>query len=72
MKKLYKSRTNVKIDGVCAGVANYFGIDVTLVRIIWAVVALSGGTGLIAYFICSLVMPREPEGYGYTAPYQSQ
>ena len=65
-KKLYKSRTNVKLDGVCAGVAAFFGIDATIIRIIWLVFALSGGSGIIAYIICAIVMPREPEVIDYT------
>ncbi len=61
-KKLYKSRTDVKFDGVCAGIANYFSIDPTLVRIIWAILTLpSVGGGLIVYFICSIILPREPK-----------
>ena len=60
VKKLYKSRVDVKIDGVCAGVAQYLSIDVTLVRIIWIIAALSGGVGVWAYLACALLMPREP------------
>ena len=60
-KKLCKSRTNIKIDGVCAGIAKYLGIDVTIVRLIWVIVALFGGSGLIAYIACAIIMPREPE-----------
>ena len=69
MKKLYKSRDDVKIDGVCAGVAKYFGIDVTLVRILWLVLTFSGGAGLWAYIICAFLMPREPYVEPYTETY---
>ena len=62
-KKLYKLEEGKMIDGVCAGVAEYFGLDVTLVRIIWAVLALAGSTGLIAYIICAILMPRKPGLY---------
>jgi len=65
-KKLYKSRKDVKIDGVCAGIAKYIGIDVTLVRVIWIIFCLGGGSGLIAYIICAVLMPREPEVIDYT------
>ena len=51
------------IDGVCAGVAEFFGLDVTLVRIIWAIAALAGSTGLIAYIVCAILMPRKPGLY---------
>jgi len=62
-KKLYKLEEGKMIDGVCAGVAEYFGLDVTLVRIIWAILGLAGSTGLIAYIICAILMPRKPGLY---------
>ena len=65
-KKLYKSRTDVKLDGVCAGIAKYLGVDITLVRILWVIFALGGGSGVIAYIICAVLMPREPEVIDYT------
>lgn len=65
-KKLYKSRTNIKIDGVCSGVANFFGIDVTIVRIIWVIFALFAGQGLLIYILCMFIVPREPEMMEYT------
>ena len=64
-KKLYKSASNKKLDGVCAGIAKYFDIDPTLIRLIWAIASLflGGITGLVAYFICALVLPRDPEDF---------
>ena len=59
-KKLYKSNKDKKIDGVCAGIAEYFDIDPTLVRLGFVFVALAGGGGLLAYIICAIVMPRDP------------
>ncbi|MDR1067493.1 MAG: PspC domain-containing protein [Clostridiales bacterium] len=59
-RKLYKSRTDVKIDGVCAGVAEYFGCDVTLVRLIYVVFTLFFGMGVLMYIIFAIVMPRKP------------
>ena len=60
-KKLYKIAKDKKICGVCAGFAKYLSIDVTLVRLIWAIVTLcTVGTGVLAYIICALVMPDEP------------
>ena len=56
MKKLYKSN-NRMICGVCAGVAEYFGIDQTIVRLIWAALALSG-TGILLYIVAAIVMPE--------------
>ena len=60
-KKLYKSRNDQKIDGVCAGIANYFGLDPTVIRLAWVLFCGLGGSGVLAYIICALVIPREPE-----------
>ena len=59
-KKLYRSKSDKKIAGVCAGLAKYLNIDVTLIRLIWALVVICGGAGLLAYLICALVIPEEP------------
>ncbi len=61
-KKLYRSRTDKKIAGVCGGIAKYLNIDSTVVRLIWAVAIICAGAGLLAYLICALIMPEEP-GY---------
>ena len=58
-KKLYKSN-NKMIDGVCAGIAEYFNLDPTLVRLAFVVVACSG-SGLLIYIIAAIIMPRKPE-----------
>lgn len=60
MKKLYKSN-NKMIDGVCAGVAEYFNIDPTVVRVVWVIFSCMGGSGILAYIIAALVMPKNPE-----------
>ena len=57
-KKLVRDIKNKKLAGVCAGVANYFGLDVTLVRIIWLVLALMGSLGVWAYLILLIVLPK--------------
>ena len=57
-KHLCKSRNNKKICGVCAGFADYLNLDPTLVRVLWALLAVFAGTGILAYFICALVMPE--------------
>ncbi len=54
-KRLYKSREK-KICGVCGGVAEYFGIDPAVVRVIWAITSLFWGTGILIYFILALVL----------------
>ncbi|MFQ5778505.1 MAG: PspC domain-containing protein [Terriglobia bacterium] len=61
-KPLRRSRANKMIAGVCAGFADYFELDISLVRVIWLLVALFGGGGLIAYLICWIIIPyREVE-----------
>lgn len=60
-KRFYKSRTDKKLAGVCAGIADYFEIDPTLVRLIWVVFTFAGGAGIIAYIIAAIVMPEAPE-----------
>ncbi|HBK86121.1 MAG TPA: PspC domain-containing protein [Firmicutes bacterium] len=60
-KRLYRSRTVKSLAGVCGGIAAYFNIDVTIVRLIWALGALLWGTGLLAYIVAAFVIPLEPE-----------
>jgi beta-alanine--pyruvate transaminase len=61
-KRLVRPRVGRKIAGVCLGVAEYFDLDVTLVRVVWLIVALMPPTvGLLAYLIAWIVMPEEPE-----------
>ena len=59
-QRLVRPRQGRKIAGVCAGLAEYFDIDVTLVRVVWLVVLFAGGAGLLAYVIGWIVMPEEP------------
>ena len=59
-KKLYRSRTNKQLAGVCAGVADYINMDPTVVRVLWAVVSLFAGAGIVAYIVCALIIPEEP------------
>ena len=58
-KKLYRSKTDKKIFGVCGGFAEYFDIDVTIIRITFLVLLLGAGCGLLAYLICALIMPEQ-------------
>ena len=57
---LYRSINDKMIGGVCGGFANYFGIDSTIVRIIWLFFTLFGGIGLLAYFVCLVIMRENP------------
>lgn len=59
-KKLYKSSTDKKLAGVCGGIAEYFNIDSTLVRLGWVLFSLLGGSGLLAYIIAALIMLDRP------------
>ena len=57
-KRLYKSTVDEKLCGVCAGIAEYFEIDPTLVRLGWVAFTLLGGSGVIAYIVAAIVMPE--------------
>ena len=59
MKKLYKSKSDEKLCGVCSGIAHYFQLDPTLVRLAWVVFTLLGGSGIIAYIIAAIIMPDD-------------
>ena len=59
-RTLYRSRSNRQIAGVCGGLAQYFNIDPTLVRVLMVVLALFGGSGLLIYLILWVVVPEEP------------
>ena len=60
-KRLYKSNENRMIDGVCGGIAEYFDIDPTLVRLGWVLFCALGGSGIIAYVIAVIIIPRKPQ-----------
>ncbi len=62
-KKLYKSNTDQKICGVCGGIAEYFSIDSTLVRLGLVAFCLLGGSGVLAYIVCAFVIPEKPSQY---------
>jgi phage shock protein C len=59
-RKLYRSRSNRQLAGVCGGVAKYFNIDPTLVRVLFVVFAVLGGPGLLAYILLWIIVPEEP------------
>ena len=61
MKRIFKDRENGKVCGVCAGVAEYFDIDPTIVRVIWGVGCFAWGAALIAYIVCAIVFPDKSE-----------
>ena len=59
-KKLYKSNTNKMLEGVCGGIAEYFGIDPTIVRLAWVVFCALRGSGILAYIIAAIIIPSAP------------
>jgi len=61
-KKLYRSRIDCKIGGVCGGLAEYFNIDPTIVRIIAVLLIFADGVGVLAYLIAWIIVPRSPVG----------
>jgi len=73
-KRLLRPRAGRKIAGVCAGFAEYFDLDVTLVRLVWLIVGICTGVGLLAYPIAWIIMPEEsaalplPDGQHATNP----
>ena len=60
-KKLYRSKTDKMLTGVCGGVAEYFNADPTIVRVIWAVASLFAFAGVLAYVVCAFVIPEKPD-----------
>lgn len=60
-KRLYRSGSNRMVAGVCAGVAEYFGIDPTVVRVLWAITSVFAFAGLVAYFAGAVIIPEKPD-----------
>jgi phage shock protein C len=67
-KHLYRSSKNKTLAGVCGGIAEYFGIDPTIVRLIWIALTLLGGSGILLYIIAYFVMPKNPDFSAPAAP----
>ena len=58
-KRLYRSKKNKIIAGVCAGIGEYFEVDPVLIRLLWIVFTLMGGAGILAYVIAWIIIPEE-------------
>ena len=58
-KKLYRNTQSKMVAGVCAGVGEYLNIDATIIRLIWALIGLTG-TGIVAYLVAALIIPEKP------------
>jgi phage shock protein C len=66
-KQLFRSRTNKKIAGVCGGIAEYFNIDPTVVRLIWVLFTLTYGIGFVAYIVAVIIIPEQNTGnFGFS------
>jgi phage shock protein C len=59
-RKLYRSTTNRQVAGVCGGLAEYFNLDATLVRVLFVLLAVLGGSGLVLYVAMWIIVPKEP------------
>ena len=59
-KNLYRSNVNKMVAGVCGGIAEYFDLDPTLIRLGWVVFCALGGSGILAYLIAAIVIPQNP------------
>lgn len=60
-KKLYRNTHNKMLAGVCSGIADYFGIDPTLIRLGWALLGVAAGCGILAYIVAAIIIPAAPE-----------
>ncbi len=60
-KRLYKIENGRKVFGVCGGIAEYFDMDPTIVRLLWILLIFCVGTGIVAYFVAALIMPNKSE-----------
>ena len=58
-KKLYRSNQNKMVAGVCGGLADYLGLDPTIVRLLWVVFSLAGGSGILAYITAVIIIPTQ-------------
>jgi phage shock protein C len=59
-RKLYRSTTNRQLAGVCGGLAEYFNLDATLIRVLFIVLAVLGGSGVILYIAMWIIVPKQP------------
>ena len=59
-RKLYRSKTNRQVAGVCGGLAEYFNLDATLIRVLFVVLAVLGGSGVVLYVAMWIIIPKEP------------
>jgi phage shock protein C len=66
-ERLYRSRGDRMLFGVAGGMARYFNLDPAIVRLVWVLLFLAGGAGILLYIVAAIVIPEEPAGYAATA-----
>lgn len=73
MKKLYRSKNDRKLEGVCGGIAKLLNIDATLIRLAWALISLFSAAipGILIYIICAVIIPEEPDYFDTTATWHN-
>ena len=59
-ERLYKSKRNRTLLGVCGGIGEYLDVDPTIIRILWVIFTFMGGAGILAYIVCALIMSNDP------------
>jgi len=59
-KRLYRSRESKILAGVCAGLGDYFNIDPVIIRLLWVILTIAGGAGVLIYIIAWIIIPEEP------------
>jgi phage shock protein C len=59
-RKLYRSQTNRQVAGVCGGLAQYFNVDATLIRVLFVLLAVLGGSGVLLYIAMWIIVPKQP------------
>ena len=62
-KKLYRIKRGKQLAGVCGGIAEYLNMDPTVIRLLWVIVTLFAGAGLLAYIVCAFIVPEKPDDY---------
>jgi len=60
IKRIYRSKKDKAIAGVCGGIGEYLNIDSTIIRIFWAASLFAGGAGIVAYILCWIIIPENP------------
>lgn len=61
VKRLYRSGKDKILGGVCGGIAEYLGVDPTIIRLIWIALSLAYGSGIILYLLCWIIIPKNPK-----------